>query len=232
MTTPPPTPAGWHNHPTEPALLQYWDGTKWTEHTAPRATEPPVAASKAMSKATKGVLIGVGSLVVVGMIASIATAANGNGEPVAQSPSIESSAPVDEAPTPSATPTPTVAAAAPATPAPEPVVDVAGFKSDSYRDLDDFEKDLNDLIVTVDEGGFWRLLSNSAELSFNLGQMETHDAPLSVSGEWAAGLVTLDTAITSITDAISADDPGTIKAAIEAARGQVNVLRSVVDRAA
>jgi hypothetical protein len=35
---PPPTPvpAGWYPDPTSGQLQRYWDGTNWTEHTAPR----------------------------------------------------------------------------------------------------------------------------------------------------------------------------------------------------
>jgi hypothetical protein len=29
------TPAGWYLDPTQPGGQRYWDGTKWTEHTAP-----------------------------------------------------------------------------------------------------------------------------------------------------------------------------------------------------
>lgn len=29
--------AGWYPDPSDPSLQRYWDGTKWTEHTAPAA---------------------------------------------------------------------------------------------------------------------------------------------------------------------------------------------------
>lgn len=29
------TPANWYPDPTHPAMLRYWDGLRWTEHTAP-----------------------------------------------------------------------------------------------------------------------------------------------------------------------------------------------------
>ena len=34
LTSPPP-PAGWYAHPNQPTGQCYWDGAKWTEHTAP-----------------------------------------------------------------------------------------------------------------------------------------------------------------------------------------------------
>lgn len=35
MTT---TPAGWYQDPQDPSLQRYWDGSTWTQHTAPAAT--------------------------------------------------------------------------------------------------------------------------------------------------------------------------------------------------
>ncbi|WP_290703814.1 MULTISPECIES: DUF2510 domain-containing protein [Gordonia] len=32
---PPSVPAGWYPDADNPALQRYWDGTQWTEHTAP-----------------------------------------------------------------------------------------------------------------------------------------------------------------------------------------------------
>lgn len=48
MTTPPPpaTPPGWHQ---VGGLLRYWDGTAWTEHTAPLVA-PPIAKAWEPSK--------------------------------------------------------------------------------------------------------------------------------------------------------------------------------------
>ena len=42
------TPANWYPDPTDPALLRYWDGETWTEHTAPAtgtAAQPTGAAA-------------------------------------------------------------------------------------------------------------------------------------------------------------------------------------------
>jgi hypothetical protein len=42
MTT---APAGWHPDPSNPnGALRYWDGSSWTEHTAPHAPAAPAAA--------------------------------------------------------------------------------------------------------------------------------------------------------------------------------------------
>jgi hypothetical protein len=38
--TPPSTPAGWYPDPYDARLQRYWDGTTWTEHTAPLIAAP------------------------------------------------------------------------------------------------------------------------------------------------------------------------------------------------
>ena len=35
------TPQGWYQDPSEPTLLRWWDGTKWTSHTAPNQQYAP-----------------------------------------------------------------------------------------------------------------------------------------------------------------------------------------------
>ena len=39
MTPESARPAGWYDDETDAALLRYWDGAKWSPHTAPRATD-------------------------------------------------------------------------------------------------------------------------------------------------------------------------------------------------
>jgi len=217
----PPTPAGWFDDVNDTAIQRYWDGSAWTEHTAPKSAAPVAAAG--MSKTTKGVLIGVGAFVGLIVLVSVAAAAGGaRTQPVALV--APTSVSVEEA---SPTPTPTITPSAPPVVV-APVVDVAAFQSNATRDLNDFAKDLDDMVVTVNEGGFWRLLSNSLELSFNLGQLQSLDAPASVSSSWAPGLAALEVSITTIDDAVAADDSAAILAAIEASRGQVNALLGLV----
>jgi hypothetical protein len=43
-------PPGWHDDPTDPTSLRYWDGQKWTEQRAPR----PVAAPDAVADPGRG----------------------------------------------------------------------------------------------------------------------------------------------------------------------------------
>lgn len=121
--------------------------------------------------------------------------------------------------------------AAPAEPTAPTVTDLDVFRGQANGHLADIDKDLDDLIVTLDEQGFWRLLSNYAEISFNYGQLDALDVPASVSGEWSAALGTLDANLTAMSDAIDADDPTLIRAQIDATRGTVVVLRDIVTRA-
>jgi hypothetical protein len=218
-TPPPPpstVPAGWYDDASDPQILRYWDGSAWSDHTAPKNAAPPAAHGMSTKKK-----LAIAGGVVAGLIvlSGVAAAANGGNRPSA--PAVAATQAPVETPTASATPTE----------APEPVVtavDVAAFQVSANGNLADYEKDLNDMVVTVNENGFWRLLSNSVELSFNLGQLQATDAPPSVEPQWASGLAMLDTTITGITDAIATDDGSQILAAIEASRAQVNVLRAIV----
>jgi hypothetical protein len=40
----PKAASGWFPDSSKPGLLRYWDGERWTEHTAPAGAPPPVAA--------------------------------------------------------------------------------------------------------------------------------------------------------------------------------------------
>ncbi len=44
-TNPPQTPAGWYPDTTVPGTQRYWDGTAWTQHTAPLAGATPIASA-------------------------------------------------------------------------------------------------------------------------------------------------------------------------------------------
>lgn len=47
MTAPPDPGAGWYPDKTSPEVLRYWDGSGWTDHTAPAAVGPPAGQSSA-----------------------------------------------------------------------------------------------------------------------------------------------------------------------------------------
>jgi len=82
MTTGPATPpvpaAGWYADPWAPGTYRYWDGTHWTEHTAPIVVPtapvapkgPPAASPRTMSGGVTFVLIIVAVTLLVAVIAA------------------------------------------------------------------------------------------------------------------------------------------------------------------
>lgn len=195
--------------------------------TAPSYVTHPGTKSGFSGKAKGWIIAGsvVGALLLVG---GVANAVNGG-----RAATIA----VDETatPTPSATPTPTPVPTATVEPVVEPpapvVVDVAGFQTGANKHTADIDKDLDDMVVTLAEGGTWRLLSNTAEISFNLGQLETLDVPASIAAEWAPALTGLETSIDTMSTAVAGGDPATIQGAMDGVRASAAVLRDIASRA-
>lgn len=52
MTSEPARAAGWYDDETDAALLRYWDGAKWSPHTAPKPTDAPSSPVDAIDEAT------------------------------------------------------------------------------------------------------------------------------------------------------------------------------------
>jgi hypothetical protein len=69
VSTPALPPAGWFPNPDDPSELRWWDGTAWTEHTA-----PPTAVVPANAPRTKG-RIPIGTWIGIGLTALFALAA-------------------------------------------------------------------------------------------------------------------------------------------------------------
>lgn len=120
-----------------------------------------------------------------------------------------------------------------ATPTAEPEVDNqddSEFVRVANRDLEDFDDDLDDLDITLDEDGFWRLLTNAVELNFNVEQLLGHTAPKSIKGDWDAGLAQLEKDVDAIEAGITASSDKKIRAAVADARDTIEGLRGVVSR--
>lgn len=69
--TPPPVPKvqpGWYPHPTMVNTQRYWDGARWTDHIAPGAPRPPVAARRSSDGDIIGACILGVVLPIVGFI--------------------------------------------------------------------------------------------------------------------------------------------------------------------
>lgn len=248
------TPADWYPNPEDSTQLRYWDGQRWTEHTAPApqsapvfnpaATMPlppsmptyappaPVAGQSANqpsspSDSKKKWIVG-GSIVAGVLVVGSIGAAIGGGDRGAEAapapvPTVTVTA---EAPVPEETPV----AAAELPPAPV-AVDAVAFRAQSNSHLDDMNKDLDDIVTTVDEAGFWRLFSNSIELSFNLGQLQALEVPASLATAWPESLVALTLSDTALSEAIKTEDGPTIIAAVDAMRAQVEVTRTLANTA-
>lgn len=240
-------PAGWYASPEDPTQNRFWDGERWTEHVAPGvvveqvptpATQyapPPAApgpasfapapgASKADSSKKKWLIGGAiaAGVIVVGSVGA-AIGAGGRTETAPQA----STAPVITEPSP--TPEEVID-----TPSPAPVietVDAVAFRAQAGSHLDDMIKDLDDIVTTVNEDGFWRLLSNSGELAFNQGQLQGLDVPENVAATWPASLAALEVTQDTLTDAIGTQDGPTILAAVEIVRAQVEASRGVANTA-
>ncbi|WP_285042848.1 DUF2510 domain-containing protein [Plantibacter sp. LMC-P-059a] len=193
---------------------------------SPYATQP--GTSTGMSGKTKGWIIAgavVGSLLLVGGISNAINGGRTEPVAVAQTATQAPSATPTETPVPSSTVEPIAEPVVPA------VVDVAAFQAGASKHTADIDKDLDDMAVTLAEGGTWRLLSNSVEISFNLGQLQSLDVPASIAAEWAPALVGLETNLDALTTAVAGGDPATIQGAMDGVRASAAVLRDIGARA-
>lgn len=234
MSTQGPTPpAGWYDDSQDESVQRYWDGSSWTSHTAPAGTiaagRPPAGRGfgawwSAQANGVKIALILAAVFVLLLVVSGVAAAARGGQVGASDTANTVPSPMVSNAttPTPTATPIPTPSEEGP---------DATFFMTEANGNLSDYEKDLGDLTVTLDENGFWRLLSNSVELSFNLGQLQGLDAPAPIAGEWDTNVATLDAQTTVIIDNIGNQQYDTLRADIAAAQATCTSLHAIADRA-
>lgn len=119
---------------------------------------------------------------------------------------------------------------------PSPTVEEVDTEDDSIfvdlatRDIDDFAKDLGDMETTVEEEGFWRLLSNSVELNYNAGQLQELKAPKSIRKDWTAALADLHDNVDVIEGGIVRQSEATLLNGLEDARATIVELREIVSR--
>lgn len=66
---------GWFPNPDHPGLLRYWDGERWTEHTAPAA---PAVVSAGPSTMTIARGVALGLIVVIAAIFFVSRVASSN----------------------------------------------------------------------------------------------------------------------------------------------------------
>lgn len=99
----------------------------------------------------------------------------------------------------------------------------------------DMNKDLDDAVTRAENSQLIRLSGNILELSFNLGQLQSLDAPSVVASDWQEAMGKLESSIDSISDVLSdfiADEASLSEMleAIESVRARVNALTSILER--
>lgn len=205
MSSPDPKPpAGWYDDATLLGIKRYWDGSAWTERTAPAGEVPRDRPSR-----TSTIIAAVAVLVA---IAAVVFALTKPPEVLIE----------QAAPSPSASPSSISV----------PAGDYSDFSEAVTGDLDDFDNDLDDVETTIDENGYWRLLSNTAELRFNLEQLRTATAPSFLAGEWDDALDALDDALQDLAATIQGTQKeqraalDVVREASSEARGLVELLGS------
>lgn len=103
------------------------------------------------------------------------------------------------------------------------------FSTSAKGDLKDLDKDLGDLLDAIAKGSTFRLITNSAELSFNIGQLESLDPPASVASAWKQQFGSLQKAIKAVQAAISNDSSvSSMKSKIAAAKRQIVAVNKVI----
>ncbi len=98
----------------------------------------------------------------------------------------------------------------------------------------DMNKDLDDAVRRAENSQLIRLSGNILELSFNLGQLQSLEAPTSVADQWKEAMTKLEEEIDSISDVLAsfvADEASLSEMldAIENVRSRVNALTPILD---
>jgi hypothetical protein len=228
-------PAGWYPDTEQPGNERWWDGDLWTEARRPVITTPaapattgttasPAAAKPLWKRTWLIVVAAVVALVVVGSVSgAIAGARKGDTALVAL-----------ETTTPVASPTAVPSAEPSAAPSEEPVaatVDLAYFRATAGKQLDDYDKDLNDITDAAAKGSTLRVATNSVELALNSGQVAGIEAPTAIAGEWTLATASLVLLTSEISEAASKDDYTTIGTVVTEAHAQIAAMRDIVARA-
>jgi hypothetical protein len=105
------------------------------------------------------------------------------------------------------------------------------FSASVKGNIDDFRKDLNDLVVAVDDNSVFRILTNSGELAFNFGQLQSANPPTAIAAEWTAQMDSLDTALSDLNAVVTEDGTASdLKAAVKATRMQLNSLEGILEK--
>lgn len=103
------------------------------------------------------------------------------------------------------------------------------FRASTQGNIDDFRKDLNDLVTAIDENSVLRIATNIAELSFNIGQLQAANPPVEIADQWNTQLAALDSAVTNLNNVVTEDGTmSDLKVAVKATRTELNALEGVL----
>lgn len=135
----------------------------------------------------------------------------------------------------SPTPTASATTVAPAAPVEDSASNIALFTSSGHGDIADMNKDLDDMVMRASNNQNIRLMGNTLELAFNIGQLESLTPPSAVSQAWASQLAALSASVTKVTDDASSYAAGVIGldailASIESTRSQAAALDAIVSQ--
>lgn len=177
----------------------------------------------------------IGAIVIFGGISnankSTSTSGSENVSQVVETAKATPVASKKATPTVSATPTLTT----PAVPSQDSATNIALFTSGGHGDIADLNKDLNDMVMRASNNQNIRLLGNTVELAFNLGQLQSLTPPTSVAGAWAPQLAALAASVTQVSNDASSYASGSLGldvmlASIEATRAQAAALDAIVSQ--
>ena len=134
----------------------------------------------------------------------------------------------------SASPSESLTSSAPAFPSPSEspqTQSLTSFILGARGDIRDMDKDLDDMEVALGEGGIFRLLGNSLELSFNIGQLQSLTPPQEIAAQWNKSLETLSSRADDLSSMLSGDaTTRQISGGINATRKALTNLSKVVDK--
>lgn len=137
--------------------------------------------------------------------------------------------------TKSSAPTATPTATQPVEASQDSASNIALFVSSGHGDIADMNKDLDDMVMRATNNQNIRLMGNTLELAFNVGQLEALTPPTAVAASWVAQLSALSASVTQVSNDASSYSSGAIGldamlASIESTRAQAAALDAIVSQ--
>jgi hypothetical protein len=101
--------------------------------------------------------------------------------------------------------------------------------------VDDMNKDLDDMLRRAENAQLIRLSGNYLELSFNLGQLQALTPPTTIADDWSSGIAKLEGSLDTMSEVLSSfiSDEATLGdmiVSIEEVRARVNALVGIINK--